>query len=76
MSHGMTKRQKEALDFIRSFDASNEITPTFDEIRAGLGLASKSGVHRLVCGLEERGLIKRLPHRARSIELTEKGMRR
>jgi repressor LexA len=76
MSYRMTKRQKEALDFIRSFDATNEIAPTFDEIRTGLGLASKSGVHRLVTGLEERGLIKRLPHRARSIELTEKGMRR
>jgi SOS-response transcriptional repressor LexA len=66
---GLTGRQRDALEFIRGYHAENGITPTFEEICVGLGLGSKSGVHRLITGLEERGVIERIPGRARSIVL-------
>jgi SOS-response transcriptional repressor LexA len=63
----LTAKQKKLLDYLRSC----ENAPSFDEMREALGLASKSGVHRLVNALEERGYIRRMPERARAIELVE-----
>lgn len=53
----LTKRQKDAFDFIKSYVSTNGYGPSYEEISTGLGLASKSGVHRLVYGLAERGLL-------------------
>ncbi len=75
MSYRPTKRQKDALDFIKAYGATNEIAPTIDEIRNGLGLASKGSAHRLIVSLEERGLVRRLSGRARAIEITVTGER-
>jgi len=65
----LTRKQKELLLLIRDRIASDGVTPSFDEMKAALGLRSKSGIHRLITGLEERGFIKRLPHRARALEI-------
>ena len=65
----LTKKQKELLDFLTNHAQKNDVPPSFDEMRDALGLASKSGIHRLVSGLEERGYIRRLANRARAIEI-------
>lgn len=65
---GLTHMQAELLSFLRHRDAEGN-TPSFDEMRDALGLASKSGVHRLVTALEERGYLRRLPNRSRAIEV-------
>ena len=65
--YGLTKKQKELLDFLR--EQEGEVSPSFDEMREALGLASKSGIHRLVKGLEDRGYINRIPNRKRTIRL-------
>jgi repressor LexA len=69
----LTARQRDCLRFIETFQAENDgASPTFDEIRGALGLAGKSGVFRLLDGLEERGFIRRLPNRVRAIELIDR----
>src|SRR5271170_3728223 len=65
----LTKKQKELLLLIRDRLAAEGVPPSFDEMKEALGLRSKSGIHRLITGLEERGFIKRLPHRARALEI-------
>ena len=65
--YGLTKKQKELLDFLR--EQEGEVSPSFDEMREALGLASKSGIHRLVKGLEDRGYVSRIPNRKRTIRL-------
>lgn len=65
----LTKKQRELLQFIQERLADNGISPSFDEMKEALGLKSKSGVHRLITGLEERGFIRRLPHRARALDI-------
>jgi len=66
----LTARQADCLKFIASHQSENAgLTPTYDEIKNGLGLASKSGVNRLIDGLVERGAIQRLPNRARAITI-------
>lgn len=65
----LTRKQKELLILIRDRLAGEGVPPSFDEMKAELGLRSKSGIHRLITGLEERGFIKRLPHRARALEI-------
>ena len=65
----LTKKQKELLDYLTTHAEKNDVPPSFDEMRDALGLASKSGIHRLVSGLEERGYIRRLANRARAIEI-------
>ena len=65
----LTKKQKELLLLIRDRVAAEGVPPSFDEMKAALGLRSKSGIHRLITGLEERGFIRRLPHRARALEV-------
>ena len=66
----LTRKQKELLLLIRDRLAADGVPPSFDEMKDALGLKSKSGIHRLITGLEERGFIKRLPHRARALEIT------
>jgi len=65
----LTRKQKELLVLIRDRLAAEGVPPSFDEMKDALGLKSKSGIHRLITGLEERGFIKRLPHRARALEI-------
>ena len=65
----LTRKQNELLDFLVKHAEEHDVPPSFDEMRDALGLASKSGIHRLVSGLEERGYIRRLANRARAIEI-------
>lgn len=65
----LTRKQKELLFLIRDHIEKDGIPPSFDEMKTALGLRSKSGIHRLITGLEERGFIRRLPHRARALEI-------
>ncbi len=65
----LTKKQHELLLFINDRLADEGVPPSFDEMKVALGLRSKSGIHRLITGLEERGFIRRLPHRARALEV-------
>ncbi len=65
----LTKKQKELLLFIHDRMQDGEIAPSFDEMREALGLKSKSGIHRLITGLVERGYLERLPNRARALEV-------
>jgi repressor LexA len=65
----LTGRQRQLVLFIQDYHEKNGIYPSFDEMRAALDLKSKSGIHRLVSGLEERGYLRRLAYRARAIEL-------
>lgn len=65
----LTKKQKDLLLFIHSRMAEGDIAPSFDEMREALGLKSKSGIHRLITALVERGYLERLPHRARALEI-------
>lgn len=69
MTAGLTRMQSRALAFIERYIAQHSISPTYDEIAAELGLASKSGVNRLVTGLEQRGRVRKLAGRARGIEI-------
>ncbi len=66
----LTRKQHELLLFINKRLAEGGVSPSFDEMKEALGLKSKSGIHRLITGLEERGFLKRLPHRARALEVT------
>ena len=65
----LTKKQKNLLIFINEKLKRTGISPSYDEMRMSLNLKSKSGIHRLVSALEERGFIKRLPHKARALEV-------
>jgi repressor LexA len=65
----LTKKQYELITFIDYKLRESGVSPSFDEMRAALDLKSKSGIHRLITGLEERGFIRRLPHRARALEI-------
>ncbi|MFC3225899.1 transcriptional repressor LexA [Marinibaculum pumilum] len=65
----LTRKQHELLLFIHERLKVSGISPSFDEMKEALGLRSKSGIHRLITGLEERGFIRRLPHRARALEI-------
>lgn len=65
----LTRKQYELLIFIDKRLKKTGISPSFDEMKDALGLRSKSGIHRLILGLEERGFIRRLPHRARALEV-------
>ena len=65
----LTKKQLDLLDFINKRVARDGVPPSFDEMKEALDLKSKSGIHRLITALEERGFIRRLAHRARAIEI-------
>jgi repressor LexA len=65
----LTSKQKELLLFIHQRIRESGVSPSFDEMKEALDLASKSGIHRLITALEERGFIRRLAHRARALEV-------
>jgi repressor LexA len=67
----LTVKQRELLLFINQRLVATGVSPSFDEMKDALRLKSKSGIHRLVSGLEERGFIRRLPHRARALEVVK-----
>jgi SOS-response transcriptional repressor LexA len=68
---GMTPKQREALNVIDKFQEKFGYTPSVRELQHAIGLKSTSGVHRLLKGLEARGAIRKLPHRARAIEIVK-----
>jgi repressor LexA len=65
----LTRKQQELLLFIHERMKESGVPPSFDEMKDALDLASKSGIHRLITALEERGFIRRLPNRARALEV-------
>lgn len=65
----LTKKQRELLLFINDRIKETGVSPSFDEMKEALDLASKSGIHRLITALEERGFLRRLAHRARALEV-------
>lgn len=65
----LTRKQQELLVFIHERMKAAGVPPSFDEMKEALDLASKSGIHRLIIALEERGFIRRLPNRARALEV-------
>ncbi|MBV6632590.1 MAG: transcriptional repressor LexA [Alphaproteobacteria bacterium] len=65
----LTRKQAELLKFICTRMDADGVAPSFDEMKVAIGLKSKSGIHRLISALEERGFIRRLPHRARALEI-------
>ena len=67
----LTKKQKNLLLFINKKLRSSGISPSYEEMKASLNLKSKSGIHRLISALEERGFIKRLAHKARALEVVK-----
>jgi repressor LexA len=67
--HMLTKKQHQLLTFVHEHLNQHGVSPSFDEMKEALDLKSKSGIHRLITALEERGFIRRLAHRARAIEI-------
>ncbi len=65
----LTRKQRDLLLFIHERMSQGDIAPSFEEMKDALGLKSKSGIHRLISGLVERGYLERLPHRARALEV-------
>jgi len=65
----LTRKQYELLMYIQERLAESGVSPSYEEMKEALGLKSKSGIHRLITGLEERGFVRRLPHRARALEI-------
>ncbi len=65
----LTRKQHQLLMFIHDCMQDHGVPPSFDEMKDALALKSKSGIHRLITGLEERGFLRRLPHRARALEI-------
>jgi repressor LexA len=67
----LTRKQHELLSFIHTRLQSSGVSPSFEEMKEALDLKSKSGVHRLISALEERGFLRRLPNRARALEVVK-----
>lgn len=67
----LTRKQRDLLEFIHKRMQRDGVPPSFDEMKDALDLRSKSGIHRLITALEERGFIRRLAHRARAIEIVK-----
>ncbi len=67
----LTQKQKDLLMFIHQRISEKGVSPSFEEMKEALNLKSKSGIHRLITALEERGFIKRLAHRARALEIVK-----
>ena len=67
----LTKKQKNLLIFINEKLKNDGVSPSYDEMRHALNLKSKSGIHRLISALEERGFVKRLAHKARALEVVK-----
>lgn len=70
MSYSLTRKQAELLGFIKEYTSYNDgVCPSFEEMMEAVQLKSKSGVHRLIVALEERGFISRIPARARCVKV-------
>src|SRR6056297_1087906 len=67
----LTKKQLDLLRFIHARVQEEGVSPSFDEMKEALDLRSKSGIHRLITALEERGFIRRMAHRARALEIVK-----
>jgi repressor LexA len=67
----LTKKQKELFVYLSDYISSNDISPSFEEMKNAVNLKSKSGIHRLITSLEQRGYIKRLKHKARAMEIAK-----
>lgn len=67
----LTRKQRDLLEFIHKRVQRDGVPPSFDEMKEALDLRSKSGIHRLITALEERGFIRRLAHRARALEIVK-----
>ena len=67
----LTKKQLDLLEFIHRRMQKDGVPPSFDEMKDELDLRSKSGIHRLITALEERGFIRRLAHKARALEIVK-----
>ena len=65
----LTKKQKELFEYLSDYIYSNSISPSFEEMKRAVNLKSKSGIHRLITSLEQRGFIRRLKHKARAMEI-------
>ena len=65
----LTKKQKELFDYLSHYIIKNNISPSFEEMKEAVNLKSKSGIHRLITSLEQRGFIRRLKHKARAMEI-------
>ena len=65
----LTFKQKKLLDFLINYFNKNNVYPTFDEMRDFLQIKSKSGIHKLLSSLEEKGFVNRLPHKARALSI-------
>ena len=65
----LTLKQKKLLDFLIKYFNKNHVYPTFDEMRDFLQIKSKSGIHKLLLSLEEKGFVNRLPHKARALSI-------
>ncbi len=65
----LTKKQKELFDYLSNYILKNNISPSFEEMKQAVNLKSKSGIHRLITSLEQRGFIRRLKHKARAMEI-------
>ena len=68
----LTRKQKELFDYLTDYISKNSISPSFEEMNVAVNLKSKSGIHRLITSLEQRGFIKRLKHKARAMEIIKK----
>jgi repressor LexA len=68
----LTTRQRDLLVFLSSHVDERGVMPAYQEMAKAIGIASKSGIHRMVLALEERGHIKRIPYRARAIEIVKR----
>ena len=67
----LTAKQLKLLEYLKQSLKENSVSPSFEEMKLALGLKSKSGIHRLVSALEERGFVKRLAHKARALEVVK-----
>ena len=68
----LTKKQKELFVYLSDYITSNNISPSFEEMKNAVNLKSKSGIHRLITSLEQRGYVKRLKHKARAMEIIKR----
>ena len=67
----LTVKQKKLLDYIKSYYQDKDLLPTFDEMKDSLSIKSKSGIHKLLSSLEDKGYIRKIPHKARAIEIND-----
>jgi repressor LexA len=69
--YGLTKKQLKMFNYIKGYIAKKTLSPSYDEMKKAVGLVSKNSVHTYIKSLEERGWIKRMPGKARSIQIVK-----